>query len=143
MFRRHGIDYALDHPERLPAVAAVRLLRTAGMWQPGWQAENAEARQEEMTLAGLIAFYGLLPLAVAGAVVLRRRGEPLFILAAPVVLAVAITLVGYGEPRFRHGAELTLVVLAAVAIDAFGRRRAGQAAGARGAGSATVPRGAG
>jgi 4-amino-4-deoxy-L-arabinose transferase-like glycosyltransferase len=140
-FRRHGLHYAGDHLSRLPLVEVVRLLRTASLYQPAWQARHAEARQEGMTIAGLACFYLLLPIAAAGAVRLRRRGEPLFILAAPVVLAIAITLVGYGELRFRHGAELTLVVLASIAVDGFLRRRAGQATGARGAGSATVPRG--
>jgi hypothetical protein len=137
-FRRHGLSYAAHHAGRLPLVEAVRLLRTASLYGLGWHARNAEGRQEGMTIAGFVCFYLLLPLGIAGAVVLRRRRGPLFILASPVALAVAITLVGYGEPRFRHGAELSLVVLAAVALDAWLRQRAPAAGGPAGAGSATA-----
>ena len=138
VFRRHGLEYARDHAAELPGVSAVRLLRTASLYQPGWHARHAEGRERTMTFAGFVAFWLLAPVAVAGAVILRRRGQSLLVLAAPVVLALAITLIGYGEPRFRHGAELSVVVLAAVAIDRLARRQraAPSALGDAGAGSA-------
>jgi hypothetical protein len=43
---------------------------------------------------------------------------------APVVTVTLTTLLGYGSIRFRHSAELTLVVLAGVALDALWQRRA-------------------
>ena len=48
---------------------------------------------------------------------LRRRRFPLLILLAPFITVTVTTLLAYGQIRFRHSAELSLVVLAAVALD--------------------------
>jgi hypothetical protein len=49
------------------------------------------------------------------------------VLLAPVALVVVLSLIGYGIPRFRAPAEITIVVLAALAIsrwlDSRSRRR--------------------
>jgi 4-amino-4-deoxy-L-arabinose transferase-like glycosyltransferase len=117
--RRTGLDYAHDHAGRLPAVAAVRLLRTFDAWSPA-SATRLEASIGDRDLTtyrvGVAMYYLLLPLAFAGAVILRRRGEPLAILLAPVALVVVVSILGYGTPRFRVPAEIPLVVLAAVAL---------------------------
>jgi 4-amino-4-deoxy-L-arabinose transferase-like glycosyltransferase len=127
--RDTGLTYAHDHAGRLPAVAAVRLLRSFDFWSPV-EATRLEAgigdRDLNVYRAGVAVYYLLLPLAVAGAVMLRRRGEPLGILLAPFALVVVVSIFGYGTPRFRVPAEIPLVVLAAVALAAIGpsRRRA-------------------
>ncbi|MEA2421776.1 MAG: hypothetical protein QOF55_875, partial [Thermoleophilaceae bacterium] len=117
--RRTGLTYAGDHAGRLPAVAAVRLLRTFDLWAPA-DATRLEAAIGNRDLTtyrvGVGVYYLLLPLAIAGAVILRRRGEPLGFLLAPLALVVAVALLGYGTPRFRVPAEIPIVVLAAVAI---------------------------
>jgi 4-amino-4-deoxy-L-arabinose transferase-like glycosyltransferase len=128
--RRDGLDYARDHAGRLPAVAGVRLLRTFDLWAPP-SATRLEAQVGDRDLAvyraGVVAYYLLLPLGIAGAVVLRRRGQPLALLVAPVAVAVAVSVLGYGTPRFRVPAEIPLVVLAAVALAAVaGRGASGQ-----------------
>jgi hypothetical protein len=48
---------------------------------------------------------------------------PIWAVATPLVVVTAASLLTYGSVRFRHTAELVLVVLAAVAIDALLRRR--------------------
>ena len=53
---------------------------------------------------------------VAGALVMRARREPLSILLAPPLLVTITTLTGYGTTRFRHAAEMSIVVLASVAL---------------------------
>jgi len=59
-----------------------------------------------------------MALAIAGAVLLRRRGGTgLWVLLTPVWLVLAITVVTYGDTRFRQGAEPTLAVLAAVSAE--------------------------
>jgi 4-amino-4-deoxy-L-arabinose transferase-like glycosyltransferase len=117
--RRTGLDYAHDHAGRLPAVAAVRVLRTFDAWAPG-PATRLEASIGDRDLTtyriGVAIYYLLLPLAIAGTVILRRRGEPLGILLAPVVLVVLVAILGYGTPRFRVPAEIPIVVLAAVTL---------------------------
>jgi 4-amino-4-deoxy-L-arabinose transferase-like glycosyltransferase len=121
--RSVGLSYAGDHLGRVPAVLAVRLLRTFDLYQPGVEARRAESRSDRLEVAGAIAFWVLLPVGVWGALLLRRRRQPLVLLLAPFALAVAVSLVGYGIPRFRHPADLALVVLAAVAYEQLLRRR--------------------
>ena len=71
-----------------------------------------------------------MALAVAGFVVLRRRGQPLFILLAPFALVLIVSVTSYGILRFRAPADVALVVLGAVALDALlGSRRSGAALG--------------
>jgi 4-amino-4-deoxy-L-arabinose transferase-like glycosyltransferase len=124
--RSRGLDVARDHAGRVPAVMGVRLLRTFDLWSPN-SATRFEADIANRDLAtyriGVAVFYLLAPLAVAGALILRRRGEPLAILLAPVALVVLVALTAYGTPRFRVPAEIPIVVLAAVAVDAVARAR--------------------
>lgn len=122
---RDGIRYALDHLDRVPAVGAVRLARTWGLWEPF---QVPEGRSTAVTRAGVMVYFLLLPLALYGFVLLRRRGVPVWILITPVITVTLTTLAAYGSVRFRHSAELPLVVLAAVALDDLGRRIAGRRA---------------
>jgi 4-amino-4-deoxy-L-arabinose transferase-like glycosyltransferase len=121
--RDTGARYARDHAGRLPAVAGVRLLRSFDLWAPG-PATRLEAGIGDRDLStyrvGVAVYYLLLPLAIAGAVILRRRREPLRFLMAPVVVTAVVSVLGYGTPRFRVPAEIPLVVLAAVAVAAIG-----------------------
>jgi 4-amino-4-deoxy-L-arabinose transferase-like glycosyltransferase len=139
-YRRAGLDYAGDHAGRIPVVLLARLGRTFELYQPVRQARHGVGRATRMEIAGGIGFLLLVPLAVYGALALRRRRGPLAPLLAPVGLALAATLVGYGVPRFRHPADVAVVILAGIAIDALLRRRAAQrpAGGATGAGSAVA-----
>jgi 4-amino-4-deoxy-L-arabinose transferase-like glycosyltransferase len=111
-----ALDYMGDHLGEVPGVMAVRVLRTADLWQPWRQAEHAEGREPTFAKLGVLAFYLLVPLAIAGAVMLRRSRAPMLALAAPVILTVAISLTAWGVPRFRAAAEIPLVLCAAVAL---------------------------
>ena len=72
----------------------------------------------------MICFFLLLPFAVAGVVLLRRRSDAVWILLMPFVAVSVTALATYGNMRFRESAELSLVVLAAVALDSLWRSRA-------------------
>ena len=128
--RSQGADYASDHAGRVPAVVAVRLLRTFDLWKPrsATELEAAIGDRDLPTLrAGVAVYYLLAPLAIAGGLILRRRGEPLGFLVAPVVLVAAVAILGYGTPRFRVPAEIPIVVLASVAIAAVVEARSQRA----------------
>jgi hypothetical protein len=113
-----GLDYAGAHIGRLPAVEGVRLLRTFGIWQPRRHVFFAEGRVLPGRTFAVVAVWVVLALGLAGAWAMRRRAGPLAILLAPLVLAVGTTLIAFGYPRFRYAADVSLIVLAAVLIDA-------------------------
>jgi hypothetical protein len=117
--REEGLDYARAHTGRLPVVAAARWLRTWGLMRPGQQIEfeTLEGRPKSWLTLGTWMYWVLLPLAVAGAVlVVRRRTVRLWPLLSTVVLVSVTTIVTYGQQRFRVAAEPAIVVLAAVTI---------------------------
>ena len=111
---RDGIRYALDHADRVPVVAAARVARTWGLWRPFAVPEGRRAWVQHL---GAALYFVLIPLAVYGFVLLRRRRVPVWILMTPFITVTVTALLAYGSIRFRHSAELPLVVLAAVALD--------------------------
>jgi Dolichyl-phosphate-mannose-protein mannosyltransferase len=111
---RRGVEYALDHVERVPLVMAARVGRTWGLWHPFAVPEGRSAWVQRI---GEAIFYVLVALAAYGVVLLRRRGVAVWIVLAPFVTVTLTSLLAYGQIRFRHSAELSLVVLAAVAMD--------------------------
>jgi 4-amino-4-deoxy-L-arabinose transferase-like glycosyltransferase len=116
-WQRHGLSYAEHHGGRLAVVAFIRVLRTWGLYQIG---DDPGERPQALSV---VAYLVILPLAVAGFFLLRRRQQPLVVLLAPVYLVTISSLTGYGTTRFRYAAELSLVVLAAVAaVYAWDRR---------------------
>ncbi|MBD0281647.1 MAG: glycosyltransferase family 39 protein [Thermoleophilaceae bacterium] len=115
-----GVRYAGHHLDRLPVVLAARLGRVWSLYDPFQIPEGRSARVQKL---GVLMFFALLPLAVAGALTLRRRGVGVWIILVPFAVVSVTALATYGNVRFREPAELSLVVLAAVAIDRFLRRR--------------------
>jgi hypothetical protein len=115
-----GIDYARDHAAEVPGVAVVRVLRSWGLWDPSGQIawETLEGRDRDWHTLAHRAHLVVLGLAVAGFVVLRREPRDLALLLTPVVIAVLVAAVSVGNTRFRAGADVALVVAAAVAVDA-------------------------
>lgn len=117
IWRREGLEYAEDHVSRLPLVLAVRVLRSWDLYQPRRQVTFAEGKHRRVQQAGIALYFLLLPLALAGAWLLRRRGVPLLVLVAPAAVVVAASVLGYGVTRFRHVAEVPIAILAAVALE--------------------------
>jgi 4-amino-4-deoxy-L-arabinose transferase-like glycosyltransferase len=120
---RAGASYARHHLGSLPNVAAVRVLRTWGVYSPGQQVsfESLEGRPRAWQMRGTVMYWFLAPLAVVGAVLLRRRKRliaPLVATAVTVTIGAALT---YGQQRFRIAAEPAILVLAAVPLVALAR----------------------
>jgi hypothetical protein len=122
--RDAGLAYIADHAGELPQVVAARLGRTFGVWDV--ERTIFLGSLEDVDYDWLwAAWYGWLlmaPVAVAGAVVLRRRGGDVWPLLAPVVMVVVLSMTTYGNLRFRIAAEPSAAVLSACAIVAAWRR---------------------
>jgi O-antigen ligase len=78
---------------------------------------TGEGREPWASWTGIVQFWLLVPVAVAGAVVLHRRRVRLLPLVAMPVLVFIVATLFYGLPRFRLPAEIAFVVLAAAALD--------------------------
>jgi hypothetical protein len=121
---RAGTGYARHHAGALPRVALVRVLRTWGVYAPAQQVdyETLEGRPRAWQWAGTIMYWAMVPLAIGGAVVLRRRRRLLWPLLATAVTVTIVAAATYGQQRFRIAAEPAIIVLGAVAIVALAGR---------------------
>jgi 4-amino-4-deoxy-L-arabinose transferase-like glycosyltransferase len=119
--------YIRDHAERLPTVMAARvarLLKLYGVRQEMHYDTSLHSQEPWVVRAGLISWYTLAPLAVAGALIIRRRNDvPLYPLVAVPALVVASVAVTFAQTRYRAPAEVAVVLLAAVTLEAAGARR--------------------
>ena len=124
-WRDHGFEYMTANLDRLPAVMTVRVLRTWSLYEPEQMnaLNQGEDRERWASKLGVYSFWLLAPVAVAGAVVLRRRRVLLLPLLALPVIVTLVAASFYGLVRFRLPAEISVVVLAAVAVDALMSRR--------------------
>jgi 4-amino-4-deoxy-L-arabinose transferase-like glycosyltransferase len=124
--RRRGLDYISTHQSRLPLVVLAREGRTWGLFRPAQQirfdhTEQILMRATGVSWAALLSYYVLAVASIFGWVILRRSRIPTFPLLAlvgNVIITVAFT---HGQFRYRAPAEVTIVVLSAVALDSFGR----------------------
>ncbi|HEX8649116.1 MAG TPA: glycosyltransferase family 39 protein [Thermoleophilaceae bacterium] len=123
IWRKEGLEYAREHAGRLPVVIPARVLRTWGVYQPRRMIREAEGRDRTMEMLGTIVYFLLLVPAVYGAILLRRRRAPLWVLMVPPVTVTVVTVLGYGYTRFRHSADLVIVVLAGLALAHLMERR--------------------
>lgn len=119
-WRHQGLTYAAEHTTRVPVVIAIRVAR---VWQVFGPLQDARVNRDDgrppwTNMLALGAYAGLVPLAVAGAVVLHRRKTSLIPLGAQVALVTVTAAVVWGAVRFRAPADVAMVILAGVAIDA-------------------------
>jgi 4-amino-4-deoxy-L-arabinose transferase-like glycosyltransferase len=120
-YRDQAFDYIADNVRRLPRVMVIRIGRTWNLYDPAQMVRftEPEGREPSVSWAGLLIYYALLPLAVAGAVILRRGRRPVWPLLAAVVTVTVTSALFYGHVRFRTPAEVAIVVLAATALTAW------------------------
>lgn len=123
-WRQVGFDYARDHLDELPKVVAARVGRQWELFRPFQNVEFAAIEGRNTTAAawGLAMYYGLAASAIAGAVILKRRGVPLLPIGAQFLGVTLTAAYAYGTTRFRAPAEPVLCVLAAVALAPLGTR---------------------
>ena len=119
-YRKRGIRYARDHVSRLPFVL---LVREGRMWDIYRPRENVsfgliEGRDKNVTRIGQRLHWAAIPIGVIGLVILGRRRRPILPLLAQVVAVAVTALLAYGAVRFRMPADVVLVVLLGVVVDA-------------------------
>ncbi|HEY7627012.1 MAG TPA: glycosyltransferase family 39 protein [Ilumatobacteraceae bacterium] len=121
--RRQGLSYARHHIGRWPVVVAARLARSFDVYEVGNLVHNdvGEERERAVSWAGVITFWCLLPLAVAGGRRLPRAH--LAVTLMPVMVVLFTTVVFYGGHRMRSSAEPVIAVLAAVSVAGVARVR--------------------
>jgi hypothetical protein len=112
--------YVAAHLGRAVGVAAVRLGRLWNVYRPlqGVKLETAVGRPTWVSRLGLWYFYVLVPVAVLGAVLLRRRRTLVFPLVAMLLLSSVTAVLAYGDARYALEADVAMAMLAGVALDA-------------------------
>jgi hypothetical protein len=135
--RARGLEYMREHVDRVPAVVAAREGRTWGLFRPFQQARlEREFGNGPLWVYEVAAFayWALVPFAVVGALRLRRASVPLFPLLSFLAAVSVGVAMSFGAVRYRALAEVPVVVLAAVGVDAlWGRVRRGASIEARNA----------
>jgi 4-amino-4-deoxy-L-arabinose transferase-like glycosyltransferase len=126
MYRDDAFHYIRTHLSRVPVVMAARLGRITGLWNVRQQADLdffPGGRERQVAWVAWLAYFALALLAIRGAIILRRKRTPLFpLLVFPALVLLVTTTIAFGLTRYRATAEGTLVLLAAVAIDAAASR---------------------
>jgi 4-amino-4-deoxy-L-arabinose transferase-like glycosyltransferase len=115
--RSDALHYMADHLDRIPVVALTRVGRTWNLFNLRQSAFLAayEGHPEWGTYIGAVVTWITVPLAVFGAIVLRRRRTTIWPLVVPVAITtIAIALWAGGLLRYRAPAEPSIVILAVV-----------------------------
>jgi 4-amino-4-deoxy-L-arabinose transferase-like glycosyltransferase len=129
--RDAALDYIGSHQRELPRVMVIRVARVWSLYAPDEMAwlNQGEGRERWASLAGFWTYLALVPLSVVGAVLLRRREVTIWPLVGTAVIVTFTAAFFYGIVRFRVPAEVAIVALAAVALEAgWARWRGGSAA---------------
>ena len=122
--RHESFEYIRDHPGYVATVAfwtTRRMLELGGLdWArhtystvsvgPGW------------ANAGVICFWVIALLAVAGAFTVRARRTPLFVWAVPLLMYLSVVFLVVETPRYRSPIDPFVILLAALAVTAAARR---------------------
>ncbi len=120
-YRSVGEHYARTHRSRLPTVVAARLGRALGVWPAPsqavtWNATAAGVWPRWSSWLYLVTWWLSIPLAIVGAIRLRRErmvGWPLYVL---ILLYFVVSAVLYADPRFASSCQPALAVLVGVGL---------------------------
>ena len=121
VYRRLAREYVGAHEGRAALVAAARVGRTFGVYQPVNQIDLdllSDGKEKGLGEAGLLTWYVVAVAGALGLLGLRRAGRPIFPIVAVVAATALTVVVTYGATRFRFPAELALCIPAAVSLDA-------------------------
>lgn len=113
-----AITYVEHHKRRLPVVLIARVARAFQLFQYNEDLHYAGTwgRTRGVAVAGLVLYAWLVPLAIGGVVLLRRRRVPMLAVLALIVQGIVVPASSFGFSRYRVAADVALVVLAAVPL---------------------------
>jgi hypothetical protein len=120
--REQATSYLRAHTSELPLVYLARVERMWDVYAPFQNVDfndTFEKRGRAASLAGLWFYWALLPVAGFGGYTMQRRG---IVLSPFVGFAAAVTItamLSFGITRYRLPADVALVILAAVGLDAL------------------------
>lgn len=122
--RATALNYIKAHKTGFLVTATARLGRTFSVYAPFQQVgfEGERGSTPWVLDTALFSYWVLLPFGVLGGIEARRRRVPLYPLLALVLIVFVAVVPTIGAVRYRAPAEITLVILAAVGIDAVVRR---------------------
>jgi 4-amino-4-deoxy-L-arabinose transferase-like glycosyltransferase len=120
LLRTRALHYASRHRDRLPVVVLAREGRTWNLFRPFQQMRFDATWGSPIWVndVGLFAYWLLAPAAMIGALALRRRRRPVLPMLSFIVTVAIGSAITLGQTRYRAGAEVVVVLLAAVGIDA-------------------------
>ena len=119
--------YISEHSSELPKVMAARVGRVWHLYRvdqsiglDGYVEGRAGGAPSEgffLVREALWAYFVLAPLALFGLYALHRKGTKIYPLLMQPALVTVVAALTFGITRYRAGAEVTIVVCAAVAIN--------------------------
>jgi 4-amino-4-deoxy-L-arabinose transferase-like glycosyltransferase len=122
--RRRALDYIADHPLFVAKVGwwnTRRMLELAG--RPRSRATAATITiNHKWADRGIVCFWIVAGLALAGVATRRARRAPLFVWAVPVLMFLSVVFLVVETPRYRTPIDPFLVLLAAAALAAGWQR---------------------
>jgi len=122
--RRRAERYALDHPAYVAEVAFWTTRRGLELGGLDWSRHTASTVSIDATWAirGVVCFWLFALLAVAGAFTRAARRTPWFVWAFPALMYLSVMFLVIETPRYRTPIDPFIVMLAALALVAAGRR---------------------
>ena len=120
--RDKAVHYIREHLDRAPIVALARVGRVWGVYRVGQEVnfdDFFERRGKWTSWAGVWMYDALVPLAVYALVLMRKRRVPISPMLAIFAMVTVAAAISIGITRYRVGADVALVVLGGVGVDAI------------------------
>jgi hypothetical protein len=116
--RAGALRFVREHPAYVAKVAFWNTARALDLAGLGWSRHTAStiSAGPGWADAGVLMFWLIAPLAIAGALTARGRRTPLHVLAVPVLLYLSVVFLAFETPRYRTGIDPFILMLAAVAL---------------------------
>ena len=128
--RAAALRYAADHPAYVAKVAYWNTRRGLDLAGTGWSRHtySTVSVAPGWADAGVVCFWLVAALALAGVLTQGARRTPLYVWLVPALLYLSVVFLAFETPRYRTGIDPFVVLLAAAALvtarDALRRPRA-------------------